>query len=128
MIDSLFDSSTYASSKQLLDVAAARHDALSSNIANVHTPGYQRIDVPESFMQKLQSAIATGDVEKLGQMGTVEAVRAKGFEPQRSDGNNVNLDKEMMFLAENSFAYNMNAQLVSSSLRRLEMAISGRVS
>lgn len=128
MIDSLFASSNYASSKQLLDVAAARHDALSSNIANVHTPGYQRIDLDESFMQKLQSAIAAGDVEELGQMGTAQVVRSKGFEAQSDDGNNVNLDKEMLFLAENSFSFNMNAQLVSSSLRRLEMAISGRVS
>lgn len=128
MIDALFASSTYTSSKELLDMTSARHEAIASNIANVHTPGYQRVDVAESFMQKLESAIAEGDVEKLRGLGAPGIKKAEGFEAQRSDGNNVNLDKEMMFLAENSFAFNMNAQMVSSSLRRLETAITGRVS
>lgn len=128
MIDGLFESSNYATSKALLDMTAARHEAIAGNIANVHTPGYQRTDVSETFMDKLQAAISKQDVAGLLELGEIELVKPEGFEAQDASGNNVNLEKEMMFLSENAFAYQMNAQLVSSSLRRLETAITGRTS
>jgi flagellar basal-body rod protein FlgB len=31
--------------KQALDVAAARHSLLASNLANLNTPGYERVDL-----------------------------------------------------------------------------------
>jgi len=128
MIEGLFQGSNYATSKALLDMTAARHEVLAGNIANVHTPGYKRIDVTETFMDQLKTAIAKQDVPELLDFKKIDLAEAHGFEAQDSSGNNVNLEQEMMFLSENSFAYQMNAQLVSSSLRRLETAITGRTS
>ena len=127
MIEGLFAGGNYATSLELMDVTMARHKALAANVANVHTPGYQRIDIPEPFMDKLEAAIKSGDEVEIKGLGIPEMKEAKGFEPQTADGNNVNLDEEMMFIAENAFAFEMSAQMISSSLRRLETAITGRV-
>lgn len=109
-------------------MTAARHEVIAGNLANVHTPGYKRVDVTETFMDKLQKAISKQDTAGLLDFPEVEIAEAKGFEAQDASGNNVNLEQEMMFLSQNAFAYQMNAQLVSSSLRRLETAITGRSS
>ena len=128
MLEAMFETSNYVTSKTLLDVTAARHEAIAGNLANVHTPGYKRMDVPESFMEKLDSAIGNQDVRGLHKLSKAEVSEVKGLEAKDASGNNVNLEKEMMFLAENSLSYEMNAQLVSSSLRHLKTAITGRVS
>jgi flagellar basal-body rod protein FlgB len=128
MLEAMFETSSYVTSKTLLDVTAARHQAIAGNLANVHTPGYKRVDVSESFMEKLQSAIGEQDISGMRRLSAPEVSEVQGLEAKDASGNNVNLEKEMMVLAENSFAYEMNAQLVSGSLRRLETAISGRVS
>lgn len=128
MLEAMFETSSYVTSKTLLDVTAARHQAIAGNLANVHTPGYKRLDVSESFMEKLQSAIGKQDIGGMRELSTPDVSEVKGLEAKDASGNNVNLEKEMMYLAENSLSYEMNAQLASSSLRRLETAITGRVS
>jgi len=45
MIDALFADSYYTAAKKMLDVTALRHEAIASNLANVETPGYKRLDV-----------------------------------------------------------------------------------
>jgi len=127
MIEGMFAGGSYATSLELMDVTMARHRALAGNVANVNTPGYQRIDIPVSFMEKLEAAIKTGDETEIKSLGLPEMVEAKGFDAQSADGNNVNLDQEMMFVAENAFAFEMSAQMISNSIRRLETAITGRV-
>ena len=65
MIDALFNQPTYQAARAALDVTAMRHEAISSNLANLETPNYKRLDVSPAFEAELQQAIASGDTAKL---------------------------------------------------------------
>jgi flagellar basal-body rod protein FlgB len=49
MVASLFSSDNYTAVKKMMDVSAIRHAAIASNLANVSTPGYNRVDLSRSF-------------------------------------------------------------------------------
>src|ERR1700677_3412144 len=75
-----------------MDEAALRQQAISSNIANVNTPGYQRMDVSPSFETAYTSALnKLGSGESLGDMdmpdGSIVTSSIQG--PARPDGNTV---------------------------------------
>ena len=126
MIESLFASSNYQASKLLMDVTATRHQALAGNLANVETPGFKRVDIDPSFQASLNASIRAGEAESIKQMGAPDLSEVEGLKATRSDGNNVSLDKELMYLNENALEYAAMGQFVSSSLSRLKMAITGR--
>lgn len=123
MIEQLFSSSNYQATKQLLDVAARRHEALATNIANVETPGYKRVDLPREFAQELASRIRSGDARSIEIPDFVEDLTSSS---QRRDGNNVDVDKEMMALSKNAAEFDALADFVSGSIKQLRLAITGR--
>jgi flagellar basal-body rod protein FlgB len=125
MIAPLFNDPQYQSLRAVLDVASARHQALAGNIANVNTPGYQRLDTNPVFQQELERAIKSGDSEKLQQMTPKISVdtNAVSF---RKDGNNVNLEREMVELTKNSVQFDVSATLLAKRYAALRMAITGR--
>jgi flagellar basal-body rod protein FlgB len=126
MIEKLFNNDNYAMSKTMLDVSTARHDALSANIANVETPGYRRVDVSKSFLQELQHQFKTGKSTGSASKPVVETDTLA--RSTRADGNNVELDNELLQLGSNEMQYEMLADFVSGSLARLKTAITGRTS
>jgi flagellar basal-body rod protein FlgB len=65
VIEGLFSGNNYLAAKKLLDAAALRQSALASNIANVETPGYKRVDVDASFETQLVSATRKGETKEL---------------------------------------------------------------
>ena len=123
MIESLFSDPNYAASKVLLDATAARHEAIASNIANVETPGYKRLDLSKSFTEAFDTQVKAGQVDGIPQP-TIEQDPNAGAE--RQDGNNVQLDKELMALSANSLQYDTLTEFVSGSLKQLQMAITGK--
>ncbi len=127
MIDALFSQTNYVATKKMLDVTALRHEAIASNIANLETPGYKRIDVAPSFNAELNRAVASGDggaISSLQPQLALDAnARAVGH-----DGNNVQLENEMLELNQNTVAHTVEAQLVSANLLKLRMAVTGRSS
>ncbi len=56
MIDALFTDSDYVAAKKMLDVSLLRQEAIASNLANLETPNYKRLDVAPSF----ESPVAPG--------------------------------------------------------------------
>ena len=54
----LFDT-TQLALERAISGASQRHAALAANLANVTTPGYQRVDV--DFHSALQGALASGE-------------------------------------------------------------------
>ena len=128
MIEALLNSPNYQASKAILDVTSERHRVIASNLANVHTPGYQRMDIAESFRSSLQNAIKQQDSSALSRVGALEVEVVKGLAPESPDGNTVNLEREMMYMSQNALEFEANTQFVSGSLARLKMAITGRTS
>ena len=80
-----------------LDGLWARQRLITENIANVSTPGYKARHL--SFEEYLRSAMngATADPTAF--------VRTSPAASQRSDGNSVDLEAQLVALAENSLRY-----------------------
>jgi flagellar basal-body rod protein FlgB len=97
-----------------------RNEVLSNNIANKDTPGFQRSDVEfESiFNQELTMAGANAKMEG------IEAVIVPDLsDPMTLDGNNVDIEKEMVELARNTIEYYSYINKINSEFRKLDSAI-----
>ena len=115
-----------------LDATSLRHRVLSHNVANVDTPDYKRSDVDFSAI----FADATGDGLTLkktsprhldGVMSSAnKAVVTDNSTTIRNDGNNVSIEQEMTWLAENSIQYNSIARAITSELGKLRTVIQSK--
>jgi len=123
MIEKLLSSANYDASKRLLDVAILRHEALSSNIGNLETPGYKRVDLPKNFQTALNEAIKSGKTASIAFPNLIADLDSPA---QRKDGNNVVLQDELMVMNKNAAEYEALTEFVSGSVRTLKMEISGR--
>jgi flagellar basal-body rod protein FlgB len=124
MIDALFNDANYVAAKKLLDATALRHEAIASNLANIETPNYKRLDVDPSFTTELKQALSSNDPDQLAALQPKMEVDPTAVS-QSSDGNTVNLETELANLQQNTLANTLETQLVSSSLLRLRLAIAG---
>ena len=125
MIEGLFTDTNYLAAKKLLDMTALRHEAIASNIANIETPNYRRIDVAASFSAELQQALAAKNPSQITSLEPHLEVDPSAVATSR-DGNTVQLETELLNLQQNTMAHTLETQIVSSSLARLRMAITGR--
>ncbi len=127
MIEGIFATEKYVTARKLLDAAALRHKALAGNLANVETPGYKRIDLSPAFSTQLATSLKRGDLEGISNLQPTLTIDAEAG-AVRPDGNNVELDRELLNVNRNALEYEVLTQFVSSSLKHLKTAISGRVS
>jgi flagellar basal-body rod protein FlgB len=125
MIEALFNQPDYLAAKKSLDVTALRQQAIASNIANLETPGYKRLDIAPSFSAELQRACASGDPRQIASLQPELAPDPNAVANGR-DGNTVDMDSELMQLNQNFLTHSLETQLVSNSLMRLKMAITGK--
>jgi len=125
MIDALFNQTNYVAAKRMLDVTAARMEAVASNLANVETPNYQRVDVPRAFETRLQEAIRSGDVAALRNLKP-ELRPDPTATALRPDGNTVDMESEMVQMYRASMEHSLETQLVTGRLLKLRLAITGR--
>jgi len=126
MIDDLMQRENYVLAKKLLDVSHAKQNALASNLGNVNTPGYKRIDIATDFEAQLKKVATGNDVEGIQNL-EIRTVKDLHSPSVRADGNNVQIDKELLSMQKNAIQYEFLANYTSTSLNRLKTAISGRV-
>src|SRR5665213_120788 len=124
MIEALFTDSDYVAAKKMLDVTLLRQQAIASNLANVETPNYKRLDVAPSFEAQLRQAVAGQNPAEIASMQPELAVDT-GAISGRADGNTVQLETEMLRLNQNTVENALETQLISSSLARMRLAITG---
>jgi flagellar basal-body rod protein FlgB len=127
MISALFSQPSYVATKVSLDVTALRHEAIASNMANIETPGYKRIDVAPEFQAELNRAISSQDVSQMSGTQPRLTVDSNATSSTR-DGNTVQLETELLALNQNTLSHALETQLVSGTLLRLQSAITGRSS
>jgi flagellar basal-body rod protein FlgB len=102
-----------ANFERYLDLLAARQKLVVSNVANADTPGYQTQDIDFQF-----------EFASLAQGLTPQTIPAQGLK-QKSDGNNVDLDREARMLAENAARFNVASTLLRGRLKMVQNAIAG---
>ncbi|MGO8697644.1 MAG: flagellar basal body rod protein FlgB [Limisphaerales bacterium] len=125
MIEALFSNSDYVAAKKMLDVSLLRHQAIASNLANIETPNYKRLDVAPSFEAELSQAVASNNPAAISSLRPQLAVDT-GAISGRADGNTVLLETEMLKLNQNTVENSLETQLVNTSLGRLRMAVTGK--
>jgi flagellar basal-body rod protein FlgB len=117
-----------------LDGLWARQQAISDNLANFETPGYQTKSV--SFENALKACLpdpAGPDAARGTDGQRMEAVRS--VEPQttqtkeqkeRADGNSVDLEQQEIEMARTALNYSYSLQAMSDTFSRLRTAITGK--
>ena len=126
MIDQILEGENYVLAKKMLDVSQARHEAISGNLANAETPGYKRVDIKGNFPDELKKLAESNDVESISKLQT--RLETDLNSPiVRPDGNNVQLDSELLKMSENAMQYEFLTQYTANSMKRIKTAITGRV-
>ena len=125
MITALFNEPTYLAAKKMLDATVLRHEAVASNIANLETPHYKRLEVAPSFTSELREAIASKNTERMAGLRPHLAVDESAVSPNR-DGNTVQLENELLQLNQNFVEHSLETQLITGTLLRLKLALTGR--
>lgn len=109
-----------------LDVSSLRQKVTAQNISNLNTPGYKRAYV--DFDQELSRAgvplARTNEAHRpaKGDAGAAQ-VKREVHTSRRPDGNNVDLDDEMMNMVTNQLRYNSVVQQVSDRYARWRYVI-----
>jgi flagellar basal-body rod protein FlgB len=102
--------------ERYLDLVTCRQKLVVGNIANVDTPYYHTRDI--DFQNELRRAGL-----QLSAAGTPPRVQEAAGLLERPDGNNVNIDRESMLLAETQLEFRIGVQLLRGEFQRLVSAI-----
>jgi len=113
---SWLNSAPLALLERYLDVTTMRQTLISTNIANVDTPGYHSRDV--DFRGELQRAMNGEDTT----VSSPFVLPVRGL-IARPDGNNVSVDRESMLLAEVQLQFKAATALIRSQFAELSNAI-----
>ena len=129
MIEPVANSANYQVARKLLDASVLRQEAIASNIANAETPGYRRVDVNTSFSQALRAQLGGGQPVSIDKLQSITPSLAEDTSVRsvRPDGNSVEIETELMAMSRNRVDHEFLTNLVSSHIKNLKMAITGRV-
>jgi flagellar basal-body rod protein FlgB len=120
---SLIDPTTVGMLTMALDATALRQQAIAQNIANVNTPGYQRIGVSfEQHLGALRSAVQSGATPSLASFHVQRDYRP-AFENVGTAGDPVALDMEVAALSENTLQQQALLKVLNKHLGLLSTAI-----
>ncbi len=126
-MNEISDNAIMAALGRQMTLAVARQVVAAGNLANIDTPGYRARQV--DFGDLL-----AGEIEKLGLSGAggqeIEGTAARepatsevGDLPSRRDGNNVQLDRELMTMAQANADFAAAQAVVTAKFRLIRYAI-----
>ena len=96
-----------------------RQKAIASNIANLETPGYRRVDVKfEEVLAKAMDSEGKVDVSKVEPV-----VYQPRNTPVRPNGNDVNLETEVGHMIKNSLRHKTLVRLLDKKVRGIDKII-----
>jgi flagellar basal-body rod protein FlgB len=111
----IYDTTQTALEKAIMG-ASARQQAIAENLANVDTPGYQRVDV--DFHTTLRNAMAQGDLK-----GATFSPQRDASAQVRADGSTVDADVEAAAQARNGLEYETLVQVSKARVDIIEAAM-----
>ena len=104
------------SPQRMLDLISQRQEALSDNIANMHTPGYRRRDV--NFSQYLSDNTVSRLESKITDKFGPSPVMNAGV-----GGVNKTTEEELALMQENYMLYNVAVRQLSSTITQIKTAM-----
>lgn len=110
------ESPTMQRVEQYLNLVTMRHELISSNMANVDTPGYRTQDI--DFENEMRHA-----EDRLGGDSAPPRVREVKGLIERPDGNNVSLERETLALAQIQLQYRAGVELLRNEIHTIQSAI-----
>lgn len=121
-MSSMIDTAVTEALGRVLDIDVARYKLISTNLANIDTPGYRTCDL--DFRAELQRAAAQDSAEPhlLPASYAPVARRVPGL-MERPDGNNVSVERESLLLAEAQMKFNLGIQLLKEQFHTISLAI-----
>jgi len=125
---SMIDDPMIGALSRFLDVDVARLKLITSNLANIDTPGYRTRDLD------FGAELARANAEAEGDEGAsfAYASYSPGYAPvvrpvrgllDRPDGNNVSVERESLLLAETQMKFNLGVQLLKDEFHGISQAI-----
>ena len=126
MLEAIYARESYVALKKTLDAAVLRHQAISSNLANLETPNYKRIDINADFDARLKKAVGSGDVSRVARVRPRVEVDRTAV-PDALNGNTVKMEDELLHLQRNTMTHSFALQVLGRSLNKIKSAITGTV-
>jgi flagellar basal-body rod protein FlgB len=112
----LFDSTSRLLG-EMVQATGVRHRVLAGNLANVETPGYQAQEVTfDGVLAEVQGGV---------KVKTTVAPDAEAI--PRRDGNSVDLDRQMVKLAQNTGWHTAMLQILSGRINLYKQAMRDRL-
>lgn len=116
--------------ENLIDYCAVKNKVISKNIANIGTEGYQREDVKfTTILSDSMNNIKSTENKHFGGPGNENILNyevVKDTSPDNVSGaNNVDIDKEMSDLAENSMRFKFASKRINFYYKSLQNVIKG---
>lgn len=121
---------TLPMSAKSLDFLWTKQKVISNNIANVDTPGFKSkfVTFEETFRNSLEAAAHSDEKNSIPR-----AIDNAGWvlhntndETARADGNNVQLDVEMMEMTRTALQYQYLLNSFNGDIQRLTTAVKGQ--
>lgn len=113
---------------QAMHATTARHNVILNNIANVDVPGFKRSVVEfESYLSKeLDRVEYQGGKVNFNNLQPSIHISNENLS-HRLDGNNVDIEMEMVSLYQNSTRYDVMANSIMNNYRRISTAINSNI-
>jgi flagellar basal-body rod protein FlgB len=127
---SMIDTARTEALSRFLDVEVARVKLITSNLANIDTPGYRTRDL--DFRAELRRAGSEAAGSEGGSLSYASYSFAPSYAPtarpvrgllERPDGNNVSVERESLLLAESQMKFNLGVQLLKDEFHGISQAI-----
>jgi flagellar basal-body rod protein FlgB len=108
---------------QLMDATAVRQQVVTQNLANINTPGYQRLEA--TFEDQFKKALS-GSLDSAATAGIKAEVKVSKDAATRPDGNSVDLDKELGELQRTALMFQTYTRLLEARIGMMRRAMDGR--
>jgi flagellar basal-body rod protein FlgB len=122
-VSSISDSAVVDTLRRQMAIAVAKQVASAGNLANVDTPGYKTKEV--NFAETLKNKLSPGNSTFPGATAPNGGVVMQDVEglPVRRDGNNVQLDRELLSMSRASGDFAAAQTALAAKFRLVRYAI-----
>ena len=129
-MDGILKKTAFGSLSRHLNLGSVQRKVISHNIANVSTPGYERKEmIFKDVLQKEKNNLALTTTQK-GHLKSRSDMLGKvtiDKDTKIKNGiNNVDIDQEMVDLAQNQMEFNTSATIMTRLFKSIKGCIKGR--